>query len=250
MAMVLQGSGAAFDPATTDRLRASMLDTYFRLRIAMSVLAFVFPLVFYVYWLTVGPGPKHLNLDSISAFYGTDGLARDLFVAMLWAIGSFLVGYKGLTVVEDWLLNMAGVCAALIAVIPCTCWDGAALPHNPWHTTAAVSFFVLMSLVVFFFGQKTVNLLPERWRGLFRWAYYVNSAALVGSVGVVIVLNELLPNYTAYIFRVEWLGIWSFGAYWALKTVEYFKTDFEKKVARGQVKYHRQHGFVPLDWPA
>ena len=237
------------DPATTGRLRASMLETYFRLRIGMSVLAFVFPLIFYGYWLEIGPGPEHLDLDSISAFYGMGGLARDLFVAILWVIASFLVGYKGLTRLEDWLLNAAGVCAALIAVVPCTCWHGNAEPHNIWHARAAVSFFVLMSVVVLFYGQKTVNLLPGRWKNFFSWAYYVNSAALLGSIGLVVALNEWLPHYTAYAFRVEWLGIWSFGAYWALKTWEFSKTDFEKRVARGDVQYHRKQGFVPTGSP-
>jgi hypothetical protein len=244
VATVLERSDSAFDPATTMHLRASMLETYFRLRIGMSAAAFVFPVIFYVYWLRVGPGPEHLNLDSISAFYGTGGLARDLFVAILWVIASFLIGYKGLTVVEDWLLNSAGLCAAMIAVIPCTCWhDGDT--QNVWHTRFAVSFFVLMSLVVFFFGHKTLNLLSKPWKAFFSWAYYVNSASLVGSVGLVIVLKEWLPDYTGYVFRAEWLGIWSFGAYWALKTWEYSKTDFEGRVARGEVQYHRKAGFVP-----
>jgi len=242
--MAVERSDSAIDPATTARLRKSMLETYFRLRIGMSVLAFVFPLIFYVYWLEFGRGPKHLTLDSISAFYGLDGLARDLFVAILCVIASFLVGYKGLTRLEDWLLNSAGVCAAGIAIIPCTCWCGDDMPHSAWHIGVALSFFILMSIVVLVFGQKTVNLLPPRWKTFFSFAYYANAAALVGSIVLVVALNEWLPNYTAYAFRVEWLGIWSFGAYWALKTWEFSMTDFEKKVATGEVQYHRKAGFV------
>jgi hypothetical protein len=34
-----------------------------------------------------------------------------------------------------------------------------------------------------FVGQKTVNLLHGRWKVFFAWAYYGNSATLIGSVG-------------------------------------------------------------------
>jgi hypothetical protein len=233
------GSGDA-----PDHLRRSMLRTYFNLRIAMSVLAFTFPVIFYVYWRRVGPGPLHL--DSISAFYGTNGIARDLFVAILCAIGSFLIAYRSLTIAEGWLLNLAGCCAALVATVPCTCWgDG---PHSKSHITFAVSFFALMAGVMLGFARKTIKLLPERWRGVFSWAYLVNGVSFLASISAVIILNLFLPHYTKYVFRIEWLGVWSFGAYWGLKTWEYWISDFEKKAATGQVKYHAKNGFVPLDW--
>lgn len=241
------------DQATTDRLGRSMIDTYFHQRIAMSVLAFVFPLIFYTYWLRVGPGapgPNQLHLDSISAFYGTNGIARDLFVGILWAIASFLVAYRGLTIVEDWILNLAGVCAAFIAIIPCDCWHGPTVPSNRWHVTFAISFFVLMAIVILWFARKTINLLPERSRPMFKWAYLANGIAFVGSIATVVALNELLPHYARFVFRIEWLGVWSFSAFWALKTWEYWITDFERKAAAGHVQYHRKRGYVPVDRPA
>ena len=68
MATAREGGGSVLDPATTEHLRGSMRATYFRLRLGMVVLSFVFQLIFYVYWITVGAGPRHLQLESISAF--------------------------------------------------------------------------------------------------------------------------------------------------------------------------------------
>ena len=225
-----------FDQATADRLRRTMVDTYFHQRIAMSVLAFAFPLVCEAYWLEVGP--HQLYLDSISAFYGTNGLARDRFVGILWAIASFLVAYRGLTIVEDWILSAAGLCLALVAIIPCACWYGPSVPENTWHMTCAISFFVLMGIVILWFGNKTINLLPDRWRPVFRWAYFVNGLAFIGSIATVLVLYKILPRYTRFVFRLEWLGIWSFSAFWAPSRPRSREPRAESPEPRAQSSLH------------
>lgn len=54
--------------------------------------------------------------DSISAYYYTP--ARPIFVSGLLAIGVSLIMIKGSTVVEDLLLNFAGVLAPIVAFVP------------------------------------------------------------------------------------------------------------------------------------
>lgn len=61
----------------------------------------------------------------MSAFYGAnDAGMRNWFVGILWAVGSFLILYKGFRAAEDWLLNLAGGFAILTAMTPCGCWSG------------------------------------------------------------------------------------------------------------------------------
>jgi len=81
-------------------------------------------------WLWQG----EFTQNSISAFYGAYNYAmRDWFVGILWAVGSFLVLYRGFSVAEDWALNIAGLSAILLAINPCYCWTE---PPAGRHTIA------------------------------------------------------------------------------------------------------------------
>jgi hypothetical protein len=92
---------------TAEDLRKNMLATYFDLRIGIVVLSAAFPWILLLYsWFWHG----EFTQNSMSAFYGAYNYAmRDWFVGILWAVGSFLVLYKGFSVAEDWALNIAGL---------------------------------------------------------------------------------------------------------------------------------------------
>jgi hypothetical protein len=63
--------------------------------------------------------------DSISAYYFTP--VRAIFVASLFIVGFALIAYKGHNVWEDFLLNIAGMFAPIVAIVPTTtvgdCWS-------------------------------------------------------------------------------------------------------------------------------
>ena len=97
--------------------------TYLRLRLALGVLAFLFPVVLLaVGWFVYGVPHQH----SMSHYYfgiptGSELRAfpmRIFFVGILWTIGWFLICYKGFSPAEDRLLNLAGFCALLVAMFP------------------------------------------------------------------------------------------------------------------------------------
>lgn len=63
--------------------------------------------------------------DSISAYYYTP--VRAIFVATMFIVGFALIVYKGRSAGEDFLLNIAGMFAPIVAVVPTTtvgdCWS-------------------------------------------------------------------------------------------------------------------------------
>src|SRR5215207_516937 len=120
-------------PADKEALRKHIYSTYLAQRYGMAVIAFAFPLLLYVAGKLNG-----LPLQgSMSAYYwasnGGDPPVRVWFVGGLFAVGSFLMLYKGYTRREDWALNLAALFAIGVALFPMTWCD----PHCPnWNPHA------------------------------------------------------------------------------------------------------------------
>ena len=109
-------------PKDSRELWKHFSDTYFSLRLGLISLAFAMPFVLYLY----GKFGHGLDLQpSMSAYFwaaATDQCAtfpmRTIFVGFLFAIGVALYMYKGLTPLENSLLNAAALCASLVAIFP------------------------------------------------------------------------------------------------------------------------------------
>ncbi len=100
------------------RERAYAIKTWRYLRIAMVVLAFGLFVSVGIEWLSVN---DHCWQESISAYYYTP--VHNFFVAVLMGIGVCLFCLKGSTDTEDTLLNMAGMFAPVVALVPTTAKD-------------------------------------------------------------------------------------------------------------------------------
>lgn len=216
--------------------------TYFALRLGLAALAFSFPL--FLWWY--GKLVHGLDMQaSMSAYFWAAADAkqcaafpmRTFFAGYLFAIASGLFLYSGLTHLENWLLNAAGVSAALVAIYPealggresavNTCAavkEWATGPGDPLqtHFVAAVVLFALLALVAWRCAGQSLKYLPEAAKDkepLYRRAYLVLAAAMgFGPLFAIGVLRFVdFPNAA---FFAEWLGIWTFGAYWAVKTRE------------------------------
>jgi hypothetical protein len=89
----------------------AVLDTYRYLRGGMAVM---------IVLLGAAVGIERLNATcwqtSISAYYFTS--AHSVFIAALCAIGAMLIVYKGGNDTEDVLLNLAGILAFVVAMVP------------------------------------------------------------------------------------------------------------------------------------
>lgn len=99
--------------ADPDRLEVASRKTYRYLRVAVVAMAVLLAVsVGIEIWF----GPRSGILDSISAYYYTP--VRGVFVGSLVAVGLGLVAIKGREGPEDIMLNLAGMLAPLVALVP------------------------------------------------------------------------------------------------------------------------------------
>jgi hypothetical protein len=137
----------------------------------IAALAFVFPL------LLVGIGYYFHEIpfqQSLSHYYfafvpETSDLRvfpmRGFFVGILWAIGIFLILYRGFSTTETWLLNIAGFSAIAVALIPMEvlpyCSHCGADDWSAWHYRFAVALFILIGLVALVCNEDTLKELKK-----------------------------------------------------------------------------------------
>lgn len=230
--------------------------TYFSLRIGLTALAFTFPVLLFAY----GKWMHGLDLQpSMSAYFWAAATAlqcasfpmRTIFVGFLFAIGIGLYLYKGATPLENVLLNLAGVCAVMVAIFPesieakeaanerigmlfsvCSAVkDWAGTEHLGIHFFAAVALFMLLAIVSWFCAEKTLDFAPEGvdvdW---FRRTYKVVAILMLIFPLVGIAVAWALGLYRSnWVFFVEAAGIWTFGSYWAVKSRELWLSKPEKE---------------------
>jgi hypothetical protein len=140
----------------TKDLTNQITATYKMLRLGLAVMAFAFPLLLWI----GGHLIAHLPLaGSMSAYYHAsdflhpeqgppgEGVMRNEFVGILFAVGVLLFAYQGYSRLEDYALNLAGVLALGIALFPMR-W-----PTKPndspfsLHGTCAILFFACIVYV-------------------------------------------------------------------------------------------------------
>jgi hypothetical protein len=191
-------------------------------RIGMAVLAFLFPTVFIASWLM---GRTELQL-SLSAYYWTLNPERDFFVAALFAIGLYLVLYKGYTLFEDAVLLAAGVCAMGVAFIPTG--EGASCTADlSLHGILAVVFFACIAFICFFMSKISLRDEPDPDRKRLYMRLYGAVSILMGvSVGAAVGMRFLPEDLAWRLCERSWTlicesgGVYAFAAFWLIKTLE------------------------------
>lgn len=219
-------------PAPVNDENGFIVSTYFSLRVALTVLSVLLPPVLY-FW-----GRRHgVPLQySMSAYYHADvsglscpgghGIARDLFVGGLFAVGGLLYAYRGVTTLENWTLNLAGLLAGAIALFPMriTC-DGIPNRFTP-HGTFAILFFLCIAAVAIFAGPSTLDRIKDpKLREFFRHGYRVTGFVMVLAPGSVIAWSLLTGSYAEHTFAIEVAGMYAFAAFWVLKSWEIHKAN-------------------------
>lgn len=216
-------------------LRRNMMRTYFTLRLGIVILSIALPLLLLGYSLITHGA---LVEGSMSAFYSADGGAmRNWFVGILWAIGAFLILYKGFSRLEDWLLNFAGAFAVLTAMTPCNCSGPAVIDKSQAHLVFAVSFFACMVAVCLFCASDTIKLLPQKSdQDKFRRTYYSIAGLLFASPLAALVAAYFLGARSSVVFFIEWFAVWVFAFYWGVKSREFKITAAERRALYGALK--------------
>jgi len=97
--------------------------------------------------------PNHCLQQSISAYFYTP--ARAVFTGSLIGIGLALICIRGTTDFEDTALNLAGIFAPLVALVPtpevsqgCSSYPGSAGGRVEGYTNAVVAVFVMGALAL------------------------------------------------------------------------------------------------------
>ena len=106
------------DTVTAPPTHNDLVLSYHRVRRAVGILGVILPLI-----LIIGGVWSNSRLEpSISDFYHTT--MRDVFVGTLFAIGIFLISYKGYKpdkgewISDDWVATLAGISAFGLALFP------------------------------------------------------------------------------------------------------------------------------------
>jgi len=229
-------------------------DTYFSLRVGLALLAFALPFVLYLY------GKLRHGLDlqpSMSAYFWAAAKGqcatfpmRTIFVGFLCAIGVGLYAYKGLTDLENSLLNAAGFCAVLVASYPeplskaqaasdprvsqlfdnCPAVkEWANLPSLPIHYVAAVLLFVFLAIVAWRCANKSLEYLPlDNDPEKFRRTYNAIAIAMILFPIPGAAVAFLFGAASEKVFFIEAAGVVTFGVYWAVKTYELSRSRLER----------------------
>lgn len=227
------------------QLRKHILATYFVLRVVVGVVALAFPLVL---WLGGLANPKAaLSLQSsISAYYHTP--LRDVFVGVMFVVGSCLVVYRGFTEAENWILNAAGVLALGVALLPtdltCNPGDaacleraGAAFSRPQLHVACALLFFACIAIVCMLLSRSSLDLMPDRKMARrYQVGYHVLGGLMIllplCALGAAYLIErDLPPTEHHWTYAAEFAAIWVFGVYWIVKSREIKASDADTVVA-------------------
>ena len=228
--------------------------TYFALRGGLALLSIAMPFVLYLY----GKHRHGLDLQpSMSAYFWAAAAnhcatfpMRTIFVGFLFAVGVGLYAYKGLTPLENTVLNLAAVCAVMVAIYPENLWDGkspvdpkieklfatcpairdwATIDHLPIHLIAAVSLFILLAIVAWFCANKSLEYLPAGHDAAkFRAIYKCLAVAMILFPIPGLALAYMFGVPSSIVFFIEAAGIFTFGIYWVVKSRELALSRLER----------------------
>lgn len=241
-------------PRTERDLREHMFGTYFSLRLGLAVIAFLFPILLYAvgkwrYGLDLAPSMSAYFFAADSSMCTTFPM-RTIFVGLLCAISFGLYLYKGFEPLENRLLNAAAVAGVVVAVVPealdksqlgaCPGLSDVMAAQQgqfPWHYTAAVLMFFCLAVVAWKCACKTLDLLPaahQAKKAKFRKTYRLIAIGMVAFPIVGIVVNYFFQA-NSRVFFIEMAGIWTFAAYWFVKSREMFLSKAELHALQGEV---------------
>jgi hypothetical protein len=213
-----------------EELANHVFSTYASIRYGMAAIAAAFPLV-----LAIGGWIKSGSLQtSMSAYYWATTASeyppmRIWFVGILFVVGAFLYLYKGFTPLENYALNVAGVCAFGVALVPMP-WN--CQPCSPFslHGTCAVVLFLCVAYVSLWRAKDTLRLVDaEALKRKYRRGYRTLGVLMVLSPLTALVTTTLLTGGLAnYVLFIEAAGIYAFAAYWWVKSRELARTNAEE----------------------
>jgi hypothetical protein len=202
-------------------LQERFVISYLSLRKAIGILGISLPIVVSLgAWLLARTGLQ----SSLSGYYYT--VTRDVFVGMLWAIGIFLLSYKGYDRVDDIVANLSCAFALGVALLPTAPDNGAsalAEKISYGHLIFAALFFGALVYFCLFQFTKSDQKTPSK-RKLQRNKVYKTCGIVMAVCIILIGLVAFFPaKQTLFlagyrpIFWLEAFAIEAFGVSWFVK---------------------------------
>jgi hypothetical protein len=229
------------EPRSRDELQEHMLWTYYGLRVGLAAIGIALPILV----LLAGGVLHDVWLEpSLSAYYHTPPrllwfTTRDILVGGLLAASACLYLYKGFSNKENIALNLAGVFAVFVALLPTAAAGQPSGAVSKLHGTSAVLFFLCIAYVSLFRSGDTLHLLSPAKRGPYERLYKATGMAMIASPLAAVVLSFVLTPaspVTTLTFWVETFGVWSFAAYWIIKTREMRESHAERHALDAELK--------------
>ncbi len=202
--------------------------SFYRVRQALGVLGLLFP-VLLIFGGLLTDNKIH---PSISDYYHTT--LRDIFVGTLFAIGIFLVSYKGHSrkkgerISDNVAATLAGIGAFGLAIFPNKLVPGQENFFQVFMTTWAnyahfIAALLFLGAMAYFCLGKFARTNDRRRRRVYLWCGW--GIILFGLLATVfsIVRIAASPDTRAWvessgiIFWFEAFGIWAFGLSWLIK---------------------------------
>lgn len=233
--------------------------TYFTLRVGLAALAAVLPLLLvgvgyvgYRIWLQPSLSDYYFALTNAKPTLW-DFPMRGWFVGILCAIGCFLILYRGFSNTENWLLNIAGVSALGVALIPmtvpeaCENCGGPMFSWWPWaHFFFAGLLFACIAVVAWACSEETLGELPTDRQKTYRALYDRHAIGMLLFPFAAIALTAIAGINDYRILFVEAFGVWVFAHYWFTKSRELRESDCDRKAAEGTMAGPaREASFAP-----
>lgn len=216
--------------------------SYFNLRLGMGIIGILLPpLLWLVAYILKGQG----LLPSMSAYYHT--VSRDVFVGALFAIGAAAFLYKGYSHKENIAMNLAGIFAVGVAVVPTDCPDG--IPrkwcesptYSSVHAGFALLFFLMIAYVCLFRSKDTLTTVKdEALRRRYSRLYLCIGILMILLPVLVFIKSQGYMNIVSArtaLFWMEALAIWSFSAFWLVKSFEIKQTTVKPEFLLSKSKY-------------
>ena len=201
--------------------KEALVFSYLTLRTAIGILGIALPIVVSLgARIIFGTGLQ----GSISAYYYTG--MRDVLVGTLWAIGFFLLSYKGYAPIDNILSNFACLFAVGISLFPTTP-EGVATSKEIvigyFHLFFAGGFFLILIVFCLHLFTKTDVAHPTRRKLQRNIVYRVCGYTMIACILLMFVYN-LLPHPAALalkglnpIYWLEAIAIVAFGVSWLTK---------------------------------
>ncbi|HHF52676.1 MAG TPA: DUF998 domain-containing protein [Candidatus Aminicenantes bacterium] len=198
----------------------SLVFSYLELRKILGILGTSLPFILFIgAWIIFNTGLQR----SISYYYHTD--MGDVLVGMLFAIGFFLLSYRGYERKDDLAGDLGFVFALGVALFPTTAEGATGFPIIGYiHNAFTVLFFLTLVYFSYFLFTKTDPEKSPTKRKLQRNKVYRTCGIIMFVCVLLIALYVLFANMLEELFKpykpifwLEAIAILAFGISWLIK---------------------------------